>query len=135
VWVANFIFTSCAGPCPLLTARLSGLVQLHAGNARFRAVSVSVDPATDTPEVLKGYAERYRADPNTWHFLTGDAQSIQDLMVKGFKVGSGEKLMFHSNRFVLVDGELKIRGYYDGTLPEDMHRLKWDLKRLLREIS
>lgn len=133
VWVVNFVFTRCAGPCPLLTARLSAIAQGHRSDPRFHAVSLSVDPEYDTPTVLRSYAQRYRANTDLWHFLTGTPTMISNLMVQGFKIGTGETMLFHSNRFVLVDKDLQIRGYYDGQLPEDMDRLKGDVGRLLRE--
>lgn len=133
VWVVNFVFTRCEGPCPLLTARLSNIAGNYRDDPRFRAVSLSVDPEYDTPTVLKAYAKKYRADAELWYFLTGAPTTISDLMVQGFKIGTGESPLFHSNRFVLVDKDLQIRGYYDGQLPEDIDKLKSDVKRLLRE--
>lgn len=127
-WVADFIFTRCAGPCPMMTQRLARLGdRLPPGVAR---VSFSVDPDYDTPEVLTAYAERFGAGGD-WLFLTGERQAIWDLSVQGFKLTAGEASgtpnehgpVLHSTRFVLVDGHGRIRGYYDAFEADELDRL------------
>lgn len=135
IWIADFIFTSCAGTCPVLSENMRALHRELAERPDVRFVSVSVDPDTDTPEVLGAYAKRYSADTTRWHFLTGPEAAIQDLAVNGFKVGSVDDPIVHSNRFVLVDGDANIRGYYLGTEPEDVARLNMDLERLVSESA
>ena len=136
VWVADFIFTRCAGPCPLMTMRMAELqTELHNLDG-VRLVSFSVDPEYDTPEVLARYAGDYGADPDRWTFLTGDRRAIYDLSIKGFKLavatgGDYEHLILHSTKFVLVDHAAGIRGYYDGTDPEDRKKLAADVRALL----
>src|SRR3954467_10981631 len=92
IWVADFIFTSCQGACPLLSERMAeiGKRARHLG-PDFHLVSISVDPERDTPARLSEYAARYAANPVRWSFLTGPAQAIEDAVTKGFKVGMGKE--------------------------------------------
>ena len=78
-------------------------------------VSISVDPETDTPEVLARFAERYGADPARWTFLTGAPEAIQSIAADSFMLGSIDDPMIHSPKFTLVDKQGRIRGYYTGT--------------------
>ena len=117
VWVADFIFTSCSGPCPLLSRHMARLQKNDQLNG-LRLVSISVDPTRDTPEVLRTYAERYGASPDRWWFLTGPLAQIQSLVGDGFHLpmqaaGDGTAEVLHSTRIALIDPEGQIRGYYD----------------------
>jgi protein SCO1/2 len=102
-----------------------------------RLVSFSVDPEHDTPEVLSEYANRYNADSERWLFLTGTMDAIEKLSVGGFKLaldptaGTEAEPITHSSRFVLVDREGRIRGYYGNEDPDALDRLISDAKRLL----
>jgi protein SCO1 len=135
VWVADFIFTNCGGTCPMMTDKMRQLQQ--ALPAEIRMVSITVDPARDTPKALAAYAEEHGATRDRWLFLTGEKQSLYDLCVKGFKLplddtgGTVAEPIAHSTRFVLVDKQGEIRGYYGGTEEEDVKRLAADAKRLL----
>jgi protein SCO1/2 len=84
VWIANFIYTHCTDTCPLQSARLAALQDDFAGERDLRLVSITVDPARDTPKVLAEYAARYGADPDRWLFLTGEKQAIYALAQQGF---------------------------------------------------
>jgi protein SCO1/2 len=127
VTVYNFIFTHCTGTCPIMTNNMRALTPLVKKDAPVRFVSISVDPARDTPAVLAEYAKRVRNDPR-WTFLTGDRQTIVDLSVKGFKLAAGDPMpggeaLLHSSRFAVADKTGTIRGYYDatdGTVPEQV---------------
>ena len=135
VWVADFIFTACQQACPLLSERMAevGKRARHLG-PDFHLVSISVDPERDTPERLAAYAARYGANPIAWSFLTGPEQAIQATVVEGFKVGAGKERsggadggpgfweIFHGEKLVLVDRQLRIRGYFDAT-PEGIDKL------------
>ena len=119
VAVYNFIFTSCTGTCPIMSNNMRALTPLIDDDAPVRFVSISVDPARDTPAVLATYAARTRNDPR-WTFLTGDRDAIVDLSVKGFKLSAGDPMpggeaLLHSSKFAVADKEGVIRGYYDGT--------------------
>lgn len=119
VTVYNFIFTSCTGTCPIMTNNMRALTPLVEKDAPVRFVSISVDPARDTPQVLAKYAAGVRNDPR-WTFLTGDRDAIVDLSVKGFKLTAGDPApggepLLHSSKFAVADKEGIVRGYYDAT--------------------
>jgi len=134
VWVADFIFTRCAGICPAMSSKMLNLQQRLP--REIRLVSFSVDPANDTPEVLTEYAKRYNADPERWLFLTGDPEAMQKLSVGGFKLGldptgTDAEPITHSSRFVLVDRQGHIRGYYGTEDADILDRIVADAKKLL----
>lgn len=137
-YVANFVFTSCPSVCPRLTRRMAEVQERtkDLGDA-LHLVTFSVDPETDTPEVLRGYAQKYGADPNRWVFLTGQLTDIEPVVVKGFKMVLGKKEttpgMFeivHGERFVLVDGKGFVRGFYEAT-NEGIDKLLVDARKLV----
>jgi protein SCO1/2 len=134
VWIADFIFTQCAGICPAMSASMRKLQD--ALPSEVRLVSFSVDPAHDTPEVLSAYAQRFGADPERWLFLTGDMPAIHKLSFEGFKLAvessdSAIEPIAHSSRFVLVDRKGHIRGYYSMEDEGAFDRLVKDVKSLL----
>jgi protein SCO1/2 len=100
-----------------------------------RFVSFTVDPARDTPPVMAEYAKRYRRDPNRWFFLTGDQAALHNLSLDGFKLQSVDGSMTHSTRFVLVDRQRRIRGYYVTGEDGFQARLVHDIRQLSREKS
>lgn len=137
IWIAGFIFTSCPGPCPIISSRMSEL-QRPLENSDVHLVSFTVDPETDTPEVLRGYAERLHAREGRWDFLTGPEATLYPLIKNGFKLGvsdGAEELgvPVHSTRAALVDRKGEIRGYYDLTAPDAVTNLLADTTHLLRE--
>ena len=87
VWIANFIFTRCADTCPLGSSRMAQLQKAFAAEEDVRLVSITVDPAHDTPEVLARYAEKIGAHPQRWLFLTGSKDRIYRLAREGFRMG------------------------------------------------
>jgi protein SCO1/2 len=129
-WIADFIFTSCPGICKDMSANMSDIRKTFQDEPRLNFVSISVDPETDTPEVLRQYSEKYDGG-DRWHFLTGESDIIQAIATNDFKVGSGEDLLIHSPHFVLVDPDGNIRGYYNGTQPDEIEEIKVDIKALL----
>ena len=137
IWIADFIFTRCPGPCPIISTRMSELQKpLEKSDVHF--VSISVDPENDTPEVLRAYAEKLHVQPQRWDFLTGPRESIYSLSRDGFKLGVSdgsekEGVPVHSTRFVLVDRRGTIRGYYDALTPDAVTKLLADTNHLLRE--
>jgi cytochrome oxidase Cu insertion factor (SCO1/SenC/PrrC family) len=133
VWIADFIFTNCAGPCPLMTQRMAALQEELPLKKGLRLVSISVDPERDTPEVLRSYAEAAGARKDLWLFLTGERAAIFKLAVEGFHMGSTSDPLLHSTRFALVDRQGRIRGYYDYADEGMMTRLRADVTRLIRE--
>ena len=135
VWLADFIFTTCAGPCPIMTERMSTVQHDLIDIDKLKFVSFTVNPDYDTPEVLKKYAKRYDADISTWSFVTGKYEQIQELIANGFKMGDEEEIVFHSTRFALVDHEGNLRGYYSGTEPMDHENLTRDIHSLVKKIQ
>lgn len=119
VTVYDFIFTSCTGTCPIMTNNMRRLTQRVPKDAPVRFVSISVDPARDTPPVLAEYTKRVRNDPR-WTFLTGDRDAIVKLSVEGFKLAAGDPMpggepLLHSSKFAVADKSGVIREYYGGT--------------------
>lgn len=141
IWVADFIFTRCPDVCPALSARMSALRnELAAAGANgVTLVSITVDPAHDTPEVLSTYAERF-AGGDDWLFLTGPRDTIAGLLRDGFKVafadgGPPTAPITHSDRFVLVDPQLRVRGYYHGLDATSVDQLVDDVAALRAEAG
>jgi protein SCO1/2 len=137
IWIADFVFTSCRGPCPIISSRMSEL-QKPLRDTDVHLISFTVDPETDTPEVLHGYAERLQAQPGRWDFLTGPKAALYDISRNGFKLGVAESgdeegVPVHSTRLVLIDRKGTIRGYYDALAPDTMTKLLADASHLLRE--
>lgn len=141
VWVATFTFTRCAGICPRMHGGLSELqdrLLSHPRRPDIRLVSISVDPEHDTPEVLKAHGDLFNADHDHWLFLTGDKDEIWQLSLEGFKLivedvpDDPVMPILHSDKYVLVDGAGRIRGYYSGLDPAERTRLLNDMDKLLR---
>jgi cytochrome oxidase Cu insertion factor (SCO1/SenC/PrrC family) len=137
IWIADFIYTTCPGPCPMISSRMSEL-QKPLEKTDVHLVSFTVDPARDTPQILRGYAEKLQAEPDRWDFLTGSQSAIYGLSRNGFKLtisdGKEEKgIPVHSTRMILVDRHGEIRGYYDAAEADGMTRLLADTNHLLRE--
>ena len=144
VWVADFMYTSCVEVCPLQSAEMARLQAAFAAHPDLRLVSISVDPERDTPAVLSAYAEQFQADSERWLFATGEPGAVARLAQEGFRLSaasyvSGEDgtdyTFIHSNRFVLVDRQGRIRGYYRSTDPDDLMRLRRDLATLLQQVA
>tara|TARA_B100001121_G_scaffold113318_1_gene99868 strand:+ start:302 stop:886 length:585 start_codon:yes stop_codon:yes gene_type:complete len=135
VWVADFIFTTCTMACPIMTDNMNTIHKKYKKNDDLRLVSISVYPEYDTPEVLKEYASQYNANTDKWHFLTGKETTVKNVIKNGFKIGDYEDIIFHSEKFALVDKNGMIRSYYNGMKTEDMDKLKKDINRLLKQSS
>lgn len=137
VAIYDFIFTRCAASCPMMTARMAELSSsIRSDQVRF--VSISVDPEWDTPAVLRDYRDKVTSD-DRWIFLTGSRNVVRDLSVEDFMLaadppeqdGKGGPIV-HSSKFVLVDREGAIRGYYDALSSEAMDNLRKDARVLLK---
>lgn len=144
IWFAGFFFTDCRGPCPTL---VSQMVELSRAVARtkgqVRVVGISVDPETDTPERLREYAARMGVGENFW-LLTGPLPEVFRIAREGFKVPVEENppamvpqsgKVLHSTKVALVDGQGRIRGYYDGIQGDLLGRALPDLGDLMREAG
>lgn len=130
VWVASFLFTSCGDVCPAMAQKLRVLQSSLPEGAL--VVSITVDPARDTPEALAKYAEMFGRIPGRWLLLTGDWNEIERVANEGFSLG-GDKPLFHSPNFALVDKEGYLRGYYDSRSEEKIGEMLRDASLLLQE--
>lgn len=132
-WVGTFVFSSCPGPCSMITGRMKQL-QSDMDDVDFNLVSVTVDPKNDTPEKLTKYANAFTADLENWHFLTGDAEVIYELIRGGFKMPVAEMKpgdIMHTNRFVVVDAE----GNYVDSFTALKDEEYFALKKRIRELA
>ena len=148
-WIACFVFTRCAGPCPRVSEQMQ-ILQDRLKGIDVRLVSITVDPETDTPEVLCQYAAHYKADPDRWWFLTGDIETIYRLIRRSFRMIVDEDPrqipgfeVIHSIEIMHVDSEGVVRGRYKATSDVDMAKLRRTLLgkadaadlRLIREAE
>ncbi len=138
IWIVDFVFTRCQGPCPILSARMGQLGEALKGDKDIKLVSVTVDPDYDTPEVLKEYAKRFEADTQQWTFLTGPRDKIEAFMVKGMlqpiiRIPTEE--LIHSTQLVLVDRQGQIRAFRDGASPQVVAQLLTDIRSLKHEAN
>jgi protein SCO1/2 len=144
VWVADVIFTRCAGPCPKMTDQMAQIQQAFPAAANLRFVSLTTDPEHDTSSRLKDYSEKFSADPDRWHFLTGPKKELlANLAVGSLKLSALEKdkelqqdpndLFIHSTVFVLVDKTGEIRGFYESLEEGFQEKIQADIKSLLAE--
>ena len=145
IWVVDLIYTRCPDTCPLQSAEMARLQAEFVNEADIRLVSITVDPARDTLAVLSRYAKRFGADPKRWLFLTGEKEAIYRFVQEGLRLpvmdpgsrarGAGGRgvTLLHSSRFVLVDREARIRGYYESSDMESLRQLREDVKTLLRK--
>ena len=145
IWVVDLIYTRCPDTCPLQSAEMARLQAEFVNEADVRLVSITVDPARDTLAVLSRYAKRFGADQKQWLFLTGEKTAIYRFVQEGLRLpvmdprsrargAGGEGVSFlHSSRFVLVDREARIRGYYESSDMESLRQLRENVKTLLRK--
>ena len=133
IWVADFFFTSCPGPCPRMTSQMHQIQEAAWKMPDVRLVSFTVDPARDTPPQLTLYAATHHASPEHWYFLTGPQQTLDHLGFDVFKLTHVDGTLQHSTRFVLVDKRSHIRGYYDTSEPNSIPKLVADIHALGRE--
>lgn len=132
VWVANFFFTACPGPCLKLSQTIDRLHR-DLGPEGVRFVSITVDPANDTPEQLQRYARQFAAQEKYWSFLTGTQAEVEHVATDIFRVPAEQQ--FHSEKLILVDPDGKIVGYYHGTDDAKVTQLKRKATQLLAERS
>ena len=135
IWIANFVFTTCPGPCPMMTHQMRGIQEATASTPAVKLISFTVDPEHDTPPVLAAYASHFKADPARWTFLTGDIARLNDLGLNAFKLNKVDGSLDHSTRFVLIDARRRIRGFYLSSDDEFPKNLLRDLRQLQRKTS
>jgi protein SCO1/2 len=123
VWIADIIFTRCAGPCPRMTAQMKSLQDALPQTSDAKLVTLTTDPDFDTPEVLKKYGERFNADFDRWTFLTGTKLEIASLGSGSLKLSavpvkledqkSVADLFIHTTIFVVVDRHAQLRASFE----------------------
>ena len=135
VWIADFFYTTCPGPCPMMSSRLSDVQKELGTEPDLRIVSISTDPEKDTPDVLRLYAEKFKAT-DRWLFLTGEKAGIYSLARDGFKLPIAEPetpggQIVHSTRLILIDKTGTVRGFYEATGETGVRDLVRDVRKLL----
>jgi protein SCO1/2 len=140
IYIADFFFTSCPTICPAMKKQMLRVYEEFEGNNKVAILSHTIDPEYDNVTVLRDYAERLGVSSGKWNFVTGDLDQIYDLGEKSYMVTAGEDEeapggYIHSGAFLLVDMDRRIRGIYDGTIPEDVDVLMNDIERLLMEYG
>ena len=139
IYVADFFFTTCPDICPIMTGNMLYL-QENLKDTNVMLASFSVTPKIDTVEVLKEYSTLKGVDDSRWNLMTGDKKQIYDLARKSYLVAKAipdgkNHGMIHTENFVLVDRDKRIRGYYDGTNIEDMDKLLDDIQILIKSYE
>ena len=140
IYIADFFFTTCQGICPIMKENMIILQDEYKDDDQVYLLSHTVTPEIDTKEVLKKYSLEKGIIDSKWNLVTGDKKQIYNLARKSYLVAEDiEKSelfeMIHTENFVLVDPERRIRGFYDGTDQESMNALIYDIKVLKKEIS
>ena len=136
--VADFFFTTCPTICPKMTKQMVRVQEAFADEDRLMLLSHSVTPEMDSVPVLAAYAELHGANYAQWRFLTGDRKQIYDLARKSYfavldEGDGGPDDFVHTENFVLVDPQRRLRGFYDGTSTTDVDRLIGDIRKLIEE--
>ena len=140
IYIADFFFTTCQGICPIMKENMIILQDEYKDDDQVYLLSHTVTPEIDTKEVLKKYSLEKGVIDSKWNLVTGDKKQIYNLARKSYLVAEDIEEselfeMIHTENFVLVDPERRIRGFYDGTDQESMNALIYDIKVLKKEIS
>ncbi|NNK87293.1 MAG: SCO family protein [Flavobacteriaceae bacterium] len=135
IYVADFFFTTCQTICPIMTDHMYQIQEELKDDHEVLLLSHSVTPKIDSVEQLKRYALEKGVDDSKWNLVTGDKKQIYELARKSYLAvkdqGDGGPFdMIHTENFMLIDKERQIRGFYDGTNPQDIERLLADIKTL-----
>ena len=130
--IVSFIFTQCEGACPIMSENMSILQERFASSNDIQFLSITTDPDYDTLEVLNEYSSNY-SNKNNWYFLRGNIIDVIELSEKGFFLSAALLPVGHSTRLVLVDKQLNIRKYYEGTIESNIFELQSDIVTLLNQ--
>ena len=133
--IIDFIFTSCPGPCPIMSDNMRTLYKQYARHSNLQFVSISVDPEYDSEEVLLEYANALGVTDDRWKFLRSDMQSIKKLSTEGFMFMSENLPAGHSVKFILVDELGNIRQFYNGTDDGSIAILRTHINSFLKSIN
>lgn len=135
LWVVDFIFTNCQGACPVMTREMSELYELYSNSEKIRFLSISVDPERDTLEVLRNYAQSHGVTDDRWLFTRGPIEDVVRISEQGFLLPAENLPMGHSTKFVLVDENSYIRGYYDALNKAEVELMKTHIRELARKMK
>ena len=140
IYITDFFFTTCQTICPIMTGHMKEIQEAFKDDEEVLLLSHSVTPEIDSVEVMYAYAEKNNAIRGKWHLVTGDKKQIYKLARKSYfttkSEGDGGKYdMVHTENFVLIDKEKRIRGVYDGTNPEEIQQAIEDIKILKQEYA
>ena len=130
--IVSFIFTQCEGACPIMSENMSILQERFSASDDVQFLSITTDPDYDTLDILENFSSNYSNNDN-WFFLRGNLIEIIELSEKGFYLSAALLPAGHSTRFVLVDKELNIRKYYEGTIESNIFELQSDIVTLLNQ--
>ena len=138
IYVADFFFTTCQTICPIMTDHMYQIQKEIISDDEIMLLSHSVTPKIDSVEQLKKYAKENGVIDRKWNLVTGNKKQIYELARKSYLAvktdGNGDEYdMIHTENFMLIDKKRQIRGFYDGTKPEDIDRLLEDIKTLKEE--
>jgi protein SCO1 len=143
IWIADIIFTRCAGPCPQMTRNMRALQDALGGDGSVMFISLTTDPGFDTPEVLERYGKKFDVDPDEWWLLTGSKVEIARLAVDGLKLTAIQKeagqqedpndLFIHSTLFVVVDQQGRLRAAIEGMEPQAEQKTVEAVRKLQME--
>jgi protein SCO1/2 len=135
LWLVDFIFTNCQAACPVMSGHMSDFYKLYAHSDKIRFLSISVDPERDTLPVLQEYAKKQGVSDNRWLFTRGPIEKVIEISERGFMLAAENLPMGHSTKFVLVDENKQIRGYYDAMHDPDMALIQTHIRALAREMK
>lgn len=140
IYVADFFFTTCPTICPIMTKNMVEIQEAILNDPEIMLLSHSVTPVIDSVPQLKKYALEKGVVDSKWNLVTGDKKQIYELARKSYLAvkndgDGGPYDMIHTENFILVDKEKRIRGFYDGTNPEDIDKLLADIKILKKSYS
>ena len=132
--VLDFIFTSCPGPCPIMSNNMRTLYNQYKLHPDLQFISITVDPEYDSQEVLKIYADANGVNDRRWKFLRADMEKVKKLSSDGFLLMSDNLPAGHSVKFVLIDGDGNIRQYYNGTDKASISILRNHINLFLKKL-
>lgn len=143
IYVADFFFTSCPTICPVMKSQMLRVYEYFDDNKDFKILSHTIDPYHDSVQVLHDYAEALGVKGKQWQFVTGDQDKIYEMGEKAYMVPTAEDTVsaeetggyIHSGAFILVDEKRHIRGFYDGTVEEEVNQMIRDIELLLKDIK
>lgn len=140
MYVVEYFFTTCKGICPKMNENMTKVYNAFRGNDQVMILSHTVDPKKDTVGAMKAYSLRFEAEPKQWKFLTGDKKELYDMARYSYLVTASddtasvdiESDFIHTDRFVLVDKDGRVRGQYEGTNAGSVGQLIADMNELLK---